>query len=316
MTQFFTRAPDNPSTGSPAYAQSVLSYYYQNHLSGMVEVDTLDDQFVFLISDGWRVGAYRSVDGCYTVVPGEDILEYWSAGDAHIRSIKLPRHGVRAVKQGLEWFPPVFSLDLPAADIPALLERFEMEGFNGLVHLLWERSEGFLTFHSGQIIPGDTLYASISQVGAGAEAHRRLLAEKSPVCRAACYAYREGTPAADQHLLRLTLSAWAGHILQRYLQLVGRSLINSLAHEMNSFLRARSLHIELTGEALHDQHVFVSNESCIQAYQTLIRAMASHMGKVIGGGLTNAVFYDSYQKLDATDQRVLSRHSLLPAFIH
>jgi hypothetical protein len=315
MTQFYTRAPNSPSTGSPAYAQTVLNFYFQNFLSGMVEIDTPEDQFVFLLSEGGMVGAYRFEGGCYASFPADQLSSFWTSGDAYIRSSNLPREAVRAAKQGLEWFPPLNSWDQPTSEIPAFLDSFRKEMFDGLIHFQWERSEGFLAMRGGQVVLMDTICSSLSEVSVSEANFPRLLAEKSSVCRVSCYAARPGTSAADQQMLRLALTGWSDHILQRYLQLVGRNLINALAQELNGFMRAKPLHIQLSGESLHDSHIFVTTEHCVQAYQLLMRAMAAHMGKVIGIGLTRSVLFDSYQKLSPGDQSVLSQHALLPAFI-
>jgi hypothetical protein len=316
MNSFLTSAPYNASTGSPAYAQSVLDFYYQNRMSGLIEINLPAQQLILLTAEGMPVSAYRVPAGGSPSqpIPPDRLLASWPAGEAHIRSLTLPRQAVRLARQVLEWQPPLFSWDQPTLEIPAFLHNFRSRIDSGFLHIIWERSEGYLTLQSGEVILSESVYASPLQVTVGEANYRRIIFAKDPICRISCCPSRQDSPAGEQHQLRLALTAWASHILQRYQQLVGRSLITSLSGELNGYMHARPLYIHLAADGLQDTHVFASTEHCVQAYQLVITAIAHHMGKVIGSGLTGTVFKESFSKLRPADQHVLTRHALLPAF--
>jgi hypothetical protein len=316
MNSFLTSAPYNASTGSPAYAQSVLDFYYQNLMSGMIEINLPAGQLLLLIAEGIPVSAYRTgaAAGPHQPLPPDRLFDSWPAGDAHIRSLALPRQAVRLARQVFEWQPPLSTWDQPTLEIPAFLDSFRTRIDSGLLHIVWERSEGYLTLQSGEVVLNESVLSSPHQVTVGEANYRRILFAKDPICRISCCTSRQDSPAGEQQLLRLALTGWASHILQRYQQLVGRSLIGALTGELNGCLHARPLYIQLAADGLQDTHVFGSTEHCVQAYQLVITAMAHHMGKVIGSGLTRTVFKESFSKLRPTEQHVLTRHALLPAF--
>jgi hypothetical protein len=315
MTQFFAFLPGNASIGSFVYAQSVLRYYYQNFLSGMVEIDAPAERFVFLFSDGCLVGAYRWEGEAFTLVLKEQLADYWKSGEARIRSINLPREAVRAVKNGLEWSPPESKGELTSSTLPGYLLECRSKGGNGILQLVWERAEGYLSIYRGEIELQDTVFATSSSVYSGGENYRRILSEKGTVCRASFYSGKEDSPAYQQYALRYALKNWVSFVLQRYSAIVGRSLADSLAAEINGLMRSKSYYIRLTGESIFDMHIFESVELGVKSYRELMRAMALHIGKVIGATLTQSILNEAFQKIRSEEMQVLSRHVLVPALI-
>jgi hypothetical protein len=312
MINFYSRAPDNPSTGSPVYAQSVLRFYYQYFLSGIVEIrPVVGGQIVVLVAEGHPVGAYSFEQDRYSRFPVEQLPQKWSAGDANIRSVNLPREALRVTIQILEWYP---SETLPETG-NRLAQEYVMqrqtEKTSGVLCLTWPEADGFVSFIDGNLIQNETVYSSSAEVEAGIPNFRIIFNDPDEVVSAGFFRARPDTGSATQQALRVAMLNWGRYVFDRYLQLVGRNLTKVLTSELNGYSRAKSWYIQIVGDTLVDSHIFPSTEAAVQAYQSLIKAMAFHMVKVIGVSLTNSIFTEGFDNLQERDQQALRNYSLV-----
>jgi hypothetical protein len=312
MINFYSRAPDNPSTGSPVYAQSVLRFYYQYFLSGIVEIrPVMGGQIVVLVAEGHPVGAYIFEQDRYSRFPVEQLPQKWSAGEANIRSVNLPREALRVTAQILEWYPSYAVPETGSRLAQEYIMQCQTDKTSGVLCLNWPEADGYVSFINGNLIQSETVYSGSSDVEAGILNFRVIFNKPESVLSARCFMARPDTDSATQQGLRIAMLAWGRFVLDRYLQLVGRNLTKALTGELNRLTRSKSWYIQIVGDTLVDSHVFPSTDAAVQAYQYLIKALAFNMVKVIGVSLTNSIFNEGFDNLQDCDQQTLRAYSLV-----
>ncbi|RPI33459.1 MAG: hypothetical protein EHM70_05940 [Chloroflexota bacterium] len=313
MIKFFANAPDNPTTGSLGYAQAILRVNYQYFLTGLVEIQLdPESKFVLLVSEGNQAGAYHIQGNACREIEFSDLPDIWQKGDAAIRSMNLPRESIRAVKEVLEWSPPRDEVECDSKSVAQYLDQYRDENASGLVRVSWPRTEGFVTVWHGRMLNPDTVFSTPNGVEAGAAMARQITNNPESGCILTFYQAIPGTQTYQQQCLRVAVAQWSKGILDRYLQLVGRSLLTALANDLNNKMGAQSWFIQVIGDSIIDTDVFANIAAANQAYTALMASLVSHMNNIIGRNLTNTVLLETYSTLAPVEQETIQYNSLLP----
>jgi hypothetical protein len=315
MVRFFPHAPDTTASGTPAYAQTLLRINRQYFLTGLVEIQyTHDQQLVLFVSEGLDVGAFHVSEKGSIQIDLEDILNYWKSGNGSVRSISLPRSAVRAARQVLEWSPPIQSMRAEnQAVLKDYIETCKAQRANGLFHLLWPRSEAYLNFYYGQLIPMDAVFSEPAGVDCGREFLPQILDNPDSPCR---ITFLEARPTSLSCLLRslqIAMSQLMETILTGYTQQLGPGRARVLVTDLNDVMREKPWYLQIEGKQFEDTHVFPDLETAVQAYQTLVKHMFVHMYNAAGKAEAHILLSKAFNSLPFQMQQTIQKYALLPA---
>ena len=315
MLSIFPHAHDNPSSGPPAYTQSLLRLYFQYYLSGLIEIQHgSSDQLVILTADGVSIGAYRYIDERYQPVSSESWLKDWPDGESKVRSINLPREAVRLMKELLLWYPAAETLTVTGSQVVEFAEACKAHGRSGIARFSWQGAQGFLVFARGRLLTYETVFSADKGVEAGAS-HLPSIYRQTGSCTIEWFQAQAGTPPYHEQTLRLAGANWCKHILQRYLQMAGKSLLAALSSDVNQVAHLSSIYMQVVGDSLIDTHEFASFEDAAQAYRDLLYTMKTHISAVLGSGLTGQMLAFTYELLDPEDRQILREIHLEPGIL-
>jgi hypothetical protein len=317
MIRFFPHAIDNVTSGSSAYAQSILQINYQYFLTGLVEIEyTSDQQLVLLVSEGKDAGAfYVSGNSCKPTDP-QGILNLWKNGDVSIRSVNLPRVALRAVRQVLEWSPPAQDIQTDKIDILRdYIQTCQAQRSDGLFHFLWPRSEGYLSMHFGQLLPIDAVFSSPSGTETGSECLAQILYNQDYPVRISYLSARQDSPSYQQQTLRTAMGELLKEIICQFTKRIGPGQSNTMLVDLNNAMRAQSWYLQIVGDQIQDTHVFPDVKSAVVAYQILIKNLAVYMYNALGTKQTQTLIADSLHSQASNVQQTIQKYALLPATV-
>jgi hypothetical protein len=315
MIRFFPHAVDNVTSGSPAYAQSILRINYQYFLTGLVEIDYApDQQLVVLICEGKNAGVFHVSDDGFSQIDPPGILELWKDGDGSIRSINLPRVALRAAQQVLEWSSPTQAIRAENKNVlQDYIQTCQAQRVSGLFHFVWPRSEGYLSMRFGQLLPMDTVFSYPSQTDAGSDCLEQILDNPDSPAR---ISFLEANPTSisyQQQTLRIALGDLLREILRKYSKQLGQGQAKALVADLNNVMRTQSWYLQIVGEQFQDTHVFTDIEAMLNAYQILIKHLTVHMYNALGTQQTQTLLNYSVDQLKSHIQQTIQKYALLPA---
>jgi hypothetical protein len=315
MIRFYPHASDTTSSGSLSYAQTLLRINYQYFLTGLVEIQlNPEEQLVLSISEGRDAGAfYIFGNGCTQIDP-EHIPTYWRTGNGSIRLIDLPRTALRAARQVLEWSPPAQSIQAENREVLRnYIETCKAQRANGLLHLLWPRSEGYLNLYFGQPLPMDSVFSQPSGTDSGAACLDLILDNTDSPCRITFLESRPTSLSFQLQTLRITLSQLLEEILTRYTSQLGPGRAEALISDINAAMRLKSCYLEIVGDKFEDTHVFSNLDDALGAYQAMMKHIIVHMYNAAGKTETHALLTGAYNSIQTYFQQTIQKYALLPA---
>jgi hypothetical protein len=315
MIRFFPHATDNITSGSFAYAQSILGINYQYFLTGLVEIQYApDQQLVLLVCEGKDAGAFHVTEkGCMQIdLP--TIPSLWKNGDASIRSITLPRVALRAVRQVLEWSPPAQTIQAKNRSVlQDYINTCQAQRANGLLHFLWPRSEGYLTMRFGQALSIDTVFSDPGGIDAGSDCMAQILHNLDYPARISFLEANPDSISYQQQTLQIALGDLLREILHKYSEQLGPGQAKALVSDLNTAMRTQSWYLQIVGDQFQDTHVFKDLQSAVDAYQILIKHLVIAMYNALGIKQTQSLFTDSVHLLKSHIQQTIQKYALLPA---
>jgi hypothetical protein len=315
MVRFYPHTPDTTASGSLTYAQTMLRINYQYFLTGLIEIQyKAPEQFVLLISEGKDAGAFHiNGNSCQQIDP-EDIPSIWKSGNGSIRSINLPRNAVRAARQVLEWSPPVQTIQAESREVLRnYIETCKAQRANGLFHLLWPRSEGYLNLYYGQLIPIDTVFSQNTGTEAGAACLDLILDNTDSPCRITFLEARPTSTSYQLQTLRIAVSQLLQEILIRYAKQLGPGLAKAITTDLNNAMRSKPWYLQFLGDEFEDTHVFSDLKQALEAYQNLMKHLTVHLYNAAGKNKTYALLSSAYNAMQPNLQQMIQKYALLPA---
>lgn len=315
MVRFFPHAPDTTSSGTPAYARTLLRINQQYFITGLVEIKySGEQQLVLFNSEGMNVGAFHvSESGCTQIDPGE-ITSYWKSGSGSIRSINLPRNALRAARQVLEWSPPLQTMRAENRAVTRdYIETCKAQRANGLFHFLWPRSEAYLNMYYGQPLPKEAVFSQTGGTDSGSECLAQILDNTDSPCR---ITFLEAIPTSLSYQLqtiRITMGRLMTEILAGYSKQMGPGRAITLTTDLNDTMRSKPWYLQIEGDTFEDTHVFPTLEAGLEAYQVLVKHMVVHMYNSAGKSETHSLLAQAYHSLQDRMQQTIQKYALLPA---
>lgn len=307
MIEIFTHSTVNRDIGSAAYTSAVIGTYRQYAQSGLVDI-LLDqgDQIEVLLADGKLAAVYYLTATDCIVLSELDLEKLWTGGEALVRQVNLPTDAVRMAGEVFEWYPPKQTLVMQSSALQSALHAFGTRKDSGLLHLLWPESEGLLTLIDGQNVQSEACFIYQDRFQTGSIAVRQILGQESGDCQLAYYEAKEATSSFQRLILRYVVADIMRHILGRYRQMVGHSLLIALNNEVNRVMQMNNLHIHLEADVIENLHVFRSVEESRRSYELLFKVVSAHISSVIGSALSLSLMREALESLDPRSQRLIN----------
>ena len=318
MLRFFPHTTDQTASGSPAYALSILRINYEYFLTGLVEIlYTPKQQLVLLVCEGKDAGAFHVTENGTTQIDLPEISTLWAEGEGRIRFINLPRVALRAARQVLEWSPPAQSIRADNREVVQdYIQTCQSQRANGLFHLIWPRSEGYLSMRDGKILQTDSVFSTPSNTETGSHCLAQILGNLDSPARISFLEAKPATTSNQQQTLRIALRDFLEGILSQYLTATGPGQIKALVNDLNTAMRSQSWYLHIEGNRVQDTHVFADVHSAANAYQTLIKHLAIHMYNSLGIRQAQTLLTVAFQSLEAPLQQTIQKYALLPAVVN
>ncbi len=293
----------------------MLRINYQYFLTGLIEIQyAAEELLVLLISEGKDAGAFNIFgNNCIEIDPGE-IHSYWKSGNGSIRSISLPRTAVRVARQVLEWSPPAQTIQAENREVLSdYIETCKAQRANGLFHFLWPRSEGYLTLHSGQPMPMDSVFSQPTGADSGAACLNLILDNTDRPCRITYLESRQGSLSYQLQTLRIAIGKLLAVILESYTKQLGPGLAKTLVSDINQAMRSKAWYLQIVGDQLEDTHVFSDLKEALGAYQTMMKHMTVHLYNAAGKTGTHELLSGAFNSMQPPLQQTIQKYALLPA---
>ena len=318
MLKFFPHTTDQTASGSPTYALNILRINYEYFLTGLVEIDyTPKKQLVLLVCEGKDAGAFHVTETRTTQIDPSEISTLWTEGEGRIRFINLPRVALRAARQLLEWSPPAQSLRAENREIVQdYIQTCQSQRSTGLFHLIWPRSEGYLSMRDGNILQTDSVFSTPSNTEAGSHCLAQILENLDSPARISYLESKPSTASDQQQTLRIALTDFLEGILSQYASATGPGQTKAMVIDLNNAMRAQSWYLHIERDQLLDTHVFADVYSAANAYQTLIKHLAIHMYNSMGIRQAQKLLKYAFQSLEGSLQQIIQKYALLPTVIN
>lgn len=307
----FAQTAGERLSGPPAYLDNICRMFSQDENGGMIEVEVREEeQWVLLYQAGKQFAAYRiTPEQALPIEP--DSLIFSNFQEYRFRYLVMPDHVLRAIWQALEWFPPDRAAQLDLQMIGTYLDALRVQQTRALVQLILPDRDGFILLIDGSPVSAEGIFAS----NRGFEdmmpnLHSAL--QGSGECEVWLTDLRPETLTGQLLNIRLGMGAWITSLINGYRQMVGSSLITPLDYDTNTWLRRHHYNMRLVNAAVVDHHLFLNLPMAVDAYNSLMNFITSHIAQVIGDRLAVMKRHESYRNLKSDQQKSLVRLALAP----
>ena len=314
MLRLLEHIPATQSAVPASRLPVMLNTYQQDWLTGVVQIAwTADARALLLFVDGTITNSYLLTGEARAEISPSDLPAHVSAETLTVRTLALPREGVRAVGSLLEWHPPAEVLSIEADAVEGQLNAWGMQEAAGVIHLAWPDAEGLVAL-PGNATPDQAIFMTNRRVERGAAGLTAVRTHREGLCTLARYAAPAGVAAlrGEMALLQTTLDSLVNTVIQRYTELVGSHMARTLVLDLNAHAHASGQNVRITSTGVEAQ-AFDDLESAAQAYRSLLNDLIEHMAVVIGKRLAGVLVFEVSIQLDSAVQKTIQAYSLVPA---
>ncbi len=290
-----------------------VSAYQQDLQTGVVELN-FGDRSVYhlLFARGQLVNIYHH---------GEEIerlnSDAWFQSmqserhSAHVRALALTPQAVRLVKILLEQ-ERVDMQPLPQG--VSLEQQFETWIKNpgpALAHIRWPNAEALALIPGQDAPPLYTLFISANQILHSAGGMQALYGWQEFPVLVSFLRSETHTRAWEEYLLYYSFSQMTTHLLERFSDLIGLMLVNTIIREINFTAAAHGWNISLSGTSVTDQMIFSSPTEAARVYSQLLETLFNQAEALLGADLLGGLVRESAQRLIAPCRTAMQEYNLI-----
>jgi hypothetical protein len=308
MWYFFRQAQDSMIDKSPIILET---NFRDQNASGLLEKHSTDaHEQVLVFANGEPAGAYEMETNLCKPISFNDFAAVHNGSEVEVRAVKLPDMAVRLTWLSLEsQVKDVF--DVQSDDAwKTHLKSWEEEKWSGLVEVQSESYHGFALYWEGNAQKNDVFF-STSQ-GFTTDFPFDQYPHNLPR-KIITFTLVPTSQAYQCALLRQGATHWSHKILNRYQELVGQKLLQSMNRELNRLIQPWHWEITLENDALIDAHFFPHTHTAAHAYRALFMGMGTQMSFVIGNNLTQRLLNEAFTQIPANQCAALQAQRLIPA---
>ena len=284
----------------------------QTALMQICPADDGGQGFVLILVHGQIVNLYQINGLLAQRLPVADLYNHLPGSSSifKARTLSLTPHTTRLVK---------ILLEQPNNHIPDKVESAKLEQViamegkrpeTGLFHVTWPGADGLVLLPGGGKPSQHTLFIASDQVLHSAGGMTALFGWKEPECQVQYYSSNLPSQAWNEYFLYHAFAGQVAHLLQRFEELTGRMLVNSIVREMNFMSSANGWNIVVSARNITDQAVFLSPEQAGQVYQRLFEIINTQAAQVLGQDLMDMLMRESLVRLSAPYRTVVERFVL------
>jgi hypothetical protein len=298
----------------PAGALTASINAYQKDLqTGMVEVGLKKKTaYHLLFARGQLVNVYRHKKKTERLNPVTWLQSLnGSSPAASLRALALTPQAVRLVKILVEQGNVSHS---PLPEGMTLEKQFEVwrnHPVPALVHVRWPSAEALALLPGEGKPPYYTLFISSDQILHSAGGMMALFGWKEPCSSVALLSSESGTSAWEEYLLHYSFSWMIGHILERFEELAGPMLLNTVVRDINFTATAHGWNISISNVSVTDQAIFTSPNEAAEVYSRLFEIVFRHVESVVGADLLALLLRESALRLSKPCRMVLQEYLLI-----
>lgn len=314
MIDLLRHTPATPVSIPAQQLQSTLNSYEQDLLTGIVKVERAAAATTLLLFIEGIVPAAYSVTGeTRKRVSPSDLAALPPEESITLRVLALPTEGVQAVRMLLEWCPPAEKVTGETSVIWEQIGRWAALEAASVIHVTWPDAEGFVTL-TGGTAPNEAFMITATQVTSGPAGLAAAKSHSKNPCTLARHTATADDSAEEKiTLLHTAFDSLVDAVVQRYAELVGSHLAETLMSDLNAQARANQWEIKIAGTGIVDTHAFRKPEAAAQVYRSLLAGLVEHTSAVIGRRLANLLVLEAGVQLSTGSQQAIQTYSLIPA---
>lgn len=284
--------------------QEVVRSYQTRLFTGLLEIGDVGGGYLdFLFCNGEIVSlCARNPGGVISIAPAN-----WQK--------VIPSKSHHQHTPGILTFPPhtvqLARIYLTQADdgqsfthqsVESLVKHLELcsgQPELALLHIRWEKTDGlvflgkkqdangFVLFADGQELPDKV---SLADLASWPESNSVLTILNSKT-----------NDAWEVYMLQFAFSSLAENLLQRYGEVTGRVMVNSVVRALNVEAASNGWDINVIGAKVFDQAVFVNSGMARTAYKDLLIHLIKRIETLVGRNITTLIVKDVLAELDDKD---------------
>ena len=311
MPLFFRQAGSNQFDGSMAYLESLKNDFESNQTTGIIEVEVAPSTAVFLLfARGALVGTYRLGPEARQRISLAEALASLGKSVAPICSLNLSETAGRAVWLALE-STPCDRLEVHGAkEWETFLTKYKSEQFTGQIEICSKENDGLVFFEKGLPVSSETIFSTLQGFRFNLQG-----AQQSPdmVWEVTATKTDGHSQAFQCTMLRFGTGKWGNKLLNRYQELVGQKLLQTLTQQISLLIQPRQWNIRLVGASISDQHFFPKLEQTVDAYREIFMAVGEQANLVLGNTLSQRLLGETFNQLGEEELALLEAQRLIPA---
>lgn len=301
-------------TAIPAGQLSAAILAYQNDLqTGLVDVDSPGKlRHHLLFARGELVNVYRGEEVIERIDPG-----VWSASlngsspAASLRVLALTPQAVRIVKILIEQTGDTRYVASPGQQVEAQLESWVNHPVPALAHICWPSAEALALLPGEGISPRYTLFVAADQMLHSSGTLMALYGWKESYKSAVLFSSEPRTIAWTEYLLHYSFTWLVTHLLERFEELTGRILLNTIIRDINFTSAAHGWGVHIHPVGITDQTIFSSPKAAAEVYSRLVEVIFRHIESVLGVDLLELLVRETVLRLPKTCRVVLNEYLLI-----
>ncbi len=287
---------------SASQIQTELNMFRQDLLGGLCQVSYPSGETYYLFYiEGQLIDFYH--DDLQQVVRLENVNPapfFAGKGDAQLRVCTLSPRLFRHLKTLIYHPREINHLSVQTNRLMAVLDNYRKNEQPAFVHVIWPSAEGF-TFLPGKGLPArEFLFLSDSQSQGSSLGVTILSRWPEAECELFYYSCDLTQEVWKENFISLGFTIVFEKLLNRYDDLVGKTLVLRLENNLSSAARSQALNIAFADKSIDDTHTFFTLSDAAAAYRSLFKLASHQMGAVVGPRLVAQALSDALNEISPT----------------
>jgi hypothetical protein len=238
----------------------------------------------------------------------EDFRQGWRGSS--LRYAHLPLSALRAAKIWFSATPQERIEKCPRGDFFRLLSRFQSLPLPGMLQVEDGVNQWFVFLPGNHQPANQVLDIAVGQLVSDPAQIASALEKPGETIRIAYYPYHPEQSAWQEYCLHINFCEISKNILERYSQISGRAMLQSLVRTMNYFVGKYNWPITFQSDNVNGILVLPDLEETIQTYQYILSHLCYQVNLVVGKKLMRYMLTEFVSQI--ASERQANMQKLLP----
>ena len=287
----------------------------QDLLTGLIDVSYPNDEQVLLFFNvGTPFLMYFHTEGAWRKVPATQWTDIFSRANGLAATLPLGGDALRTCLLALE-----SERDLTGESALRPQEfksRLEQARSGERVSLFKVRDEALLglVIVAGNKLPiQDAIVFSSDGLMNDARALTRLTASSDRTYQVSHFEFADMPVFMQEYALRVAFVALTQPALQRFEELAGDTLADSLGKEVSNYALHQGWRIQFFRDRVAHRQYFTGPTEAVVAYRSLYRVIQHYIHRVVGAALTTSILREGVSKLPGLYRAVYDQQNFISA---